>query len=72
MPTCYYFDEEHISEYLALTRTVEGTKQYMDKYVHGVNDFNQYLKLVGGSSKLRYLEKLEHNKARYVYPWAQS
>jgi 3-oxoacid CoA-transferase subunit A/glutaconate CoA-transferase subunit A len=36
MPTCYYFDEEHMAEYLLLTRTTEGTKKYFDKYVYSV------------------------------------
>ena len=72
MPTNYYFDEEHISEYLKKTRTIKGTKEYFDKYVHGVDNFNQYLELVGGVAKLNYLKKLEQGKARFVYPWAKS
>jgi len=69
MPTCYYFDEGHIAEYLDATRTVEGAKQYFDKYVYGVDDFNQYLKLIGGVAKLNYLKKLEQGRAKFVYPW---
>jgi 3-oxoacid CoA-transferase subunit A/glutaconate CoA-transferase subunit A len=72
MPGCYYFDEEHIAEYLRLTRTVEGTKQYFDKYVYGVNDFNEYLELIGGIKKLNYLRALEKGRARFTYPWVQS
>jgi len=71
MPTCYYFDEEHIAEYLQLTRTIEGTKQYFDKYVYNVNNFNEYLELIGGTKKLNYLRKLEQGKARFTYPWVQ-
>ena len=72
MPTCYYFDEEHIAEYLRLTRTEEGTKQYFEKYVYGVDDFNQYLELIGGVEKLNYLKKLEQGRAKFIYPWIQS
>jgi 3-oxoacid CoA-transferase subunit A/glutaconate CoA-transferase subunit A len=72
MPGLYYFDEEHIAEYLSLTRTIVGTQQYLEKYVNGVDDFKKYLELVGGASKLEYLEKLEQGKARFTYPWAQS
>jgi 3-oxoacid CoA-transferase subunit A/glutaconate CoA-transferase subunit A len=72
MPNCYYFDEEHIAEYLKMTRTEEGTKKYFDKYVYNVDDFNQYLELVGGMDKLNYLKKLEQGKAKFLYPWATS
>ncbi len=72
MPTYYYFDEEHMAEYLRMTSTVEGAKQYFDKYVYGVDDFNQYLALIGGVAKLNYLKKLEQGRAQFVYPWAQA
>jgi len=71
MPICYYFDEEHIAEYLRMTRTVEGARKYFDKYVYGVDDFNQYLELVGGIAKLNYLKKLEQGRAQFVYPWVR-
>ncbi|MEM2383714.1 MAG: CoA-transferase [Candidatus Bathyarchaeia archaeon] len=72
MPGLYYFDEEHISEYLQLTRTEEGTKHYFEKYVYGVNDHFEYLELVGGVKKMNYLRMLEQGKARFAYPWAKS
>jgi acyl CoA:acetate/3-ketoacid CoA transferase alpha subunit len=72
MPGCYYFDEEHMAEYLRSTLTEEGTKQYFDKYVYGVKDFNEYLELVGGVKKLKYLEALEQGRARFTYPWISS
>ncbi|MCC6042170.1 MAG: CoA transferase subunit A [Candidatus Verstraetearchaeota archaeon] len=72
MPGCYYFDEEHMAEYLRSTLTEEGTKQYFDKYVYGVKDFNEYLELVGGVKKLKYLEALERGRARFTYPWISS
>ncbi len=71
MPTLYYFDEEHIAEYLKLTRSVEGTKEYLDKYVYSVDDFKQYLGLIGGAEKLNYLKELEQGRVRFIYPWAQ-
>jgi len=72
MPGCYYFDEEHIAEYLRLTQTEEGAKLYFDRYVYGVRDFNEYLELVGGVRKLKYLELLEQGRARFTYPWIAS
>ncbi len=59
MPYLYYFDEEHTTEWLSLSRTDEGVKQYFEKYVYGADTFEQYLKLVGGKRKLDYLKKLE-------------
>lgn len=69
MPYLYYSDEEHTAEYLKMTRTPEGTKEYFDRYVRSVDSFEGYLELVGGKQKLRYLEDLEQGKAEYVYPW---
>ena len=69
MPLLYYFDEEHIAEYLALTKTEEGTKEYFKKYVYGVNDFWEYLDLVGGIEKLEKLRKIEQVREKPVYPW---
>lgn len=71
MPTYYYYDEEHIAEYLQLTRTEEGTKQYFEKYVYGVNDHFEYLELVGGIKKMNYLKMLEQGRAHFVYPWVK-
>ncbi|MEM1515646.1 MAG: CoA-transferase, partial [Candidatus Bathyarchaeia archaeon] len=72
MPTCYYFDEEHIAEYLQLTRTEEGTRQYFEKYVYGVNDHFEYLERIGGIRKINYLRMLEQGRTRFVYPWVKS
>lgn len=71
MPGLYYFDEEHIAEYLELTKTEEGAKQYFEKYVYGVNDHFEYLERAGGIKKLNYLKMLEQGRARFVYPWAK-
>jgi len=69
MPVLYYSDEEHIAEYLRLTKTEEGAKEYFDKYVYSVEDFEHYLELVGGVAKLNYLKKLEQGRASFIYPW---
>lgn len=71
MPLLYYHDEEHLAEYLRLTRTEEGVKEYFDKYVYGVKDFWGYLELVGGARKLNYLERLEQQRARLIIPWVE-
>ena len=69
MPYLYFFDEEHIGEWLTLSKTPEGTQAYFDKYVHGVPDFYGYLELVGGLRKLEYLKKVEQLRAPMTAPW---
>ena len=59
MPYRYYFDEEHIKMWLELSKTDEGVKQYLDKYVYGVSDFSEYLNLVGGQEKMKKLSDIE-------------
>ena len=59
MPYQYFFDDEHLAEWFALSKTVEGTEQYLDKYVHDVRDFAEYLERIGGREKLRHLERAE-------------
>lgn len=66
MPGKYYYDEEHISEWLKASKTDEGTKDYLDKYVYGVEDFNGYLEAVGGMRKFEYLTKVEQLRAEPV------
>ena len=59
MPYLYYFDEEHIHEWLTLSKTIEGTEEYLDKYVHGVVDFHEYLERLGGLRKMTKLKQIE-------------
>ena len=43
MPFHYFFDEAHIYEWLSVSKTEEGAKEYFEKYVFGVADYNEYL-----------------------------
>lgn len=72
MPNCYYSDEEHMAEYLSVTRSIEGTRKYFEKYVFSVDEYSRYLKLVGGVLKLKYLERLEKGETNFTYPWVKS
>jgi len=71
MPYLYYFDEDHMAEWLRLSRTDEGTSEYLEKYVFGVDDFKGYLERIGGAKKLRYLRDLEGLRAKFRAPWAE-
>jgi acyl CoA:acetate/3-ketoacid CoA transferase alpha subunit len=59
MPYQYFFDEEHIREWMTLSKTEEGTQEYLDKYVFGVADFDEYLERIGGLRKLHQLRRIE-------------
>ncbi len=60
MPYQYYFDELHIREWLTLSKTEEGALEYLDKYVFGTADFDEYLEKVGGLRTLNQLKKIEN------------
>ncbi|MFC2006718.1 CoA transferase subunit A [Chloroflexota bacterium] len=69
MPGRYYYDEEHIAEWLSISRTSEGVGEYLKKYVFGVNDFEDYLGLCGGIRKLNYLKRREFLREPLRAPW---
>jgi len=65
----YFFDEEHIAEWLAVSKTEEGTKKYAEKYIFGTEDFDDYLAVVGGFKKLDFLIKREEMRVPLITPW---
>ncbi|HSB88823.1 MAG TPA: CoA-transferase [Anaerolineales bacterium] len=69
MPYLYFFDEEHIAEWLERSRTPEGAEGYLEQYVFGVESFEDYLELVGGEEKLHYLKRVERLEAPLRAPW---
>ena len=48
----YDHDKEHIRQYASASKTPEGTREYLDKYVHGVRDHWEYLELIGGVKQM--------------------
>jgi len=50
----YDYDLEHLQEYARLAKTAEGFARYLDRFVLGVRDHQEYLRLVGGD-RLRHL-----------------
>jgi 3-oxoacid CoA-transferase subunit A/glutaconate CoA-transferase subunit A len=63
MPGMYFFDEAHIAEWLDRSTTEEGTREYLEAYVRGVDDFAAYLDRIGGRERLAYLQRVER------HPW---
>jgi acyl CoA:acetate/3-ketoacid CoA transferase alpha subunit len=62
MPGMYYYDEDHIAEWLKLSRTDRGVTEYLQKYVFSVHNFEEYLELCGGRERLEYLKRREFLK----------
>ena len=71
MPGLYYSDEEHMAEWLTLSRTEEGAREYLERYVFLVDDFSDYIELVGGQKKMEYLRRLEALEVPLRAPWAR-
>jgi acyl CoA:acetate/3-ketoacid CoA transferase alpha subunit len=69
MPCLYYSDEEHMAEWLRLSGSEEGVKEYMERYVHSVEDFSGYIELIGGEEKMEYLRRLERLEVPLEAPW---
>jgi 3-oxoacid CoA-transferase subunit A/glutaconate CoA-transferase subunit A len=69
MPGMYYYDEEHIADWLSLSKTQEGVDEYLSKFVFGVGSFDDYLELCGGMKKLDYLKRREFLEEPMVAPW---
>jgi len=52
----YDYDAEHIQLYVEYTKTPEGFKAYLDKYVYSVKDHWEYLERIGGARRLNDLK----------------
>jgi len=69
MPYLYFFDEEHIAEWLSLSKTDDGVAQYLEKYVYCIDEFKDYLLLIGGSKRLAQLKRIEKLEEPMCAPW---
>ncbi len=55
----YTFDRALFHEYAAASRTVEGTRAFLEKYVYSVASHAEYLQRVGGAEALLRIRKWE-------------
>ena len=69
MPLRYFFDEEHIGEWLNSGKSDEGVEKYMDKYVHSVENFDEYIKIIGGDARMKELAEVENLTRPMTAPW---
>ncbi len=56
----YYSDEEHLRQWLDADGDDEKLKDFLEKHLYGVPDFEAYLQTVGGLKKLQKLRSLEN------------
>jgi glutaconate CoA-transferase subunit A len=59
MPYEYYSDEEHLAEWLEAEKDETVFQRFIDKYIHGTHDFQEYLALKGGERHMHKLIALE-------------
>ena len=69
MPYRYYFDEHHLAEWLELSETEDGVEEYLERYVTGTEDHEEYLEAVGGEETFAELEAIELYEKDAEYPW---
>ena len=61
MPYEYFSDEPHLRQWLDVERDHQQYLAFIDKYIHGVSDFSEYVELCGGQERLAELRELELN-----------
>lgn len=59
MPYEYFSDEEHLRHWLKVEENEAEYRQFIDKYIYGVRDFNEYLQLCGGLARMQELRQEE-------------
>ena len=59
MPYEYFSDEDHLREWLAAEEDPGALQGFLDRYVYGTADFNEYLAACGGLARLTELRRQE-------------
>ncbi len=59
MPYLYCRDEEMLREWVEASKTEEGSRAFLDKYVYGVQNHQEYLNLIGQERLERVVEMRE-------------
>lgn len=60
MPYEYFSDEDHLKLWMKVERDPEELKAFMDKYIYGTANFNEYLELCGGLERINQLRAEEN------------
>lgn len=59
MPYEYFSDEKHLREWMDAETDMDRYQAFLDKFLFGVKDFNEYLEVCGGLSRLQQLRQEE-------------
>jgi glutaconate CoA-transferase subunit A len=59
MPYEYFSDEEHLCSWLTVEKDMAQYKAFLDRYLFGVTDFNEYLDRCGGLARMQQLRRQE-------------
>ncbi len=59
MPYEYYSDEAHLAEWLEAEKSPKTLDRFLDKYIYGTRNFEEYLELKGGTKRMAELFELE-------------
>ncbi|MCY3683338.1 MAG: CoA transferase subunit A [Gemmatimonadetes bacterium] len=62
----YFSDEVHLKAWLDAEQDAETYRAFLDKYLYGVDCFEDYLEICGGEERLAELQRLEGKGAGYV------
>ncbi len=62
----YFSDEVHLKAWLDAEQDVAAYCAFLDKYLYGVDCFEDYLEICGGEERLAELRRLEGKGAGYV------
>ncbi len=60
MPYLYFSDEDHLAEWLRVEKDLGELEKFLDHYIYGVSNFEEYLERCGGLKRIEELRKLEH------------
>jgi len=63
MAYIYGRDEPGIKEWVDMSKTAEGAQEYLDKYVYGLKNHDEYLKLIGEEKLQECVELREKREA---------
>jgi glutaconate CoA-transferase subunit A len=59
MPYEYFSDEDHLRAWLEAERDMDRYRWFLDRYLFGVKDFDEYLQRCGGLPRLQELRRQE-------------
>ena len=59
MPYEYFSDEDHLKSWMESEKDPGQFKKFLDKYIYGTKDFNEYLELCGGIQRINELRAQE-------------